>query len=333
MSSLPSVAPAIQVTSPGGVENMQLVDLPVPEYGPDDVLIRIHAAGVNRADAVQRMGQYPPPPGESDILGLEVAGTIAAVGSNVSGYSVGDEVCALLAGGGYATYCRVDARQLLPIPKGYSMIQAAALPECFMTVWTNVFDLGRLQEGETFLIHGGSSGIGTSAIMLAAHRGANVFATAGTTDKCKACEDLGATRAINYREEDFVEVIKTETGGEGVDVVLDMVGGDYIQRDLGMMKPGGRHVSIAFLAGPMANISVVDIMLKRLTVTGSTLRARPVEFKQSVAQSVLENVWPALEAGAFEPIIDSTFPLAEAAKAHERIESSVHIGKVILTVD
>ena len=213
------------------------------------------------------------------------------------------------------------------------MIQAAALPECFMTVWTNVFDLGRLQAGETFLIHGGSSGIGTSAIMLAAHRGAKVFATAGTAEKCKACEDLGATRAINYREEDFVEVIKAETGGEGVDVVLDMVGGDYIQRDLGMMKPGGRHVSIAFLAGPMANISVVDIMLKRLTVTGSTLRARPVEFKQSVAQSVRENVWPALESGAFEPIIDSTFPLAEAAKAHERIESSVHIGKIILTVD
>jgi len=333
MFALPSVAPAIVLSSPGGVENMKLADIPVPEIGPNDVLIRIEAVGVNRADAVQRMGHYPSPPGESDILGLEVAGTVAALGENVTNFKLGDPVCALLAGGGYATYCRVDAQQVLPIPAGYSMVQAAALPECFFTVWTNVFDLGRLQSGETFLVHGGSSGIGTSAIMLAKHRGAKVFATAGSAEKCAACEELGATQAINYKEEDFVEVIKAETGGEGVDVVLDMVGGDYIQRDLGMMKPGGRHVSIAFLAGPMAKVSVVDIMMKRLTITGSTLRARPVDFKGQVARSVLENVWPALESGAFAPVIDSTMPLADAAKAHERIESSVHIGKIILTVD
>ena len=312
---------------------MHMAEIPVPEIGPDDVLIRIEAAGVNRADAVQREGMYPPPPGESEILGLEVAGTIAAVGANVSQFSLGDPVCALLAGGGYATYCRVDAKQVLPVPKGYSMVQAAALMECFMTVWTNVFDLGRLQAGETFLVHGGSSGIGTSAIMLAKHRGATVYATAGSAEKCAACEELGATRAINYKTEDFVDVIKEDTGGKGVDVVLDMVGGDYIQRDLGMMKPGGRHVSIAFLAGPLANVSVVDIMMKRLTVTGSTLRARPVDFKGQVAQSVYEHVWPGLEDGSFAPVIDSTMPLSQAADAHKRIESSVHIGKIILTVD
>jgi NADPH2:quinone reductase len=332
MSALPSVAPAIVLTGQGGTETMKLADIPLPEIGPDDVMIRIQAAGVNRADAVQRQGGYPPPPGESEILGLEVAGTIAAVGDNVSQYAPGDEVCALLAGGGYATYCRVNVAQVLPIPKGYSMVQAAALPEVFFTVWTNVFDLGRLQEGETFLVHGGSSGIGTAAIMLAKHRGATVITTAGSAEKCAACEALGATRAINYKQEDFVDVIANELDMK-IDVVLDMVGGDYMQRDLGLMNPGGRHVSIAFLAGPMSNISVIDIMMKRLTVTGSTLRARPVEFKGTVAQSVYDHVWPALEAGAFEPVIDSTFPLAKAAEAHHLIESSAHIGKIILTVD
>jgi len=333
MSALPSVAPGIEITSPGGAENLRLADVPVPVIGADDVLIRIEAAGVNRADAVQREGHYPSPPGESNILGLEVAGLIAAVGENVSNFKIGDPVCALLAGGGYATYCRVDAQQVLPIPKGYSMVQAAALPECFFTVWTNVFDLGRLQKGESFLVHGGSSGIGTSAIMLAKQRGATVYATAGTDEKCAACEELGATRAINYKTENFVDVIKSETDGKGVDVILDMVGGDYVTRDLKVMKPGGRHVSIAFLAGPTTEISLVDVMMKRLTITGSTLRARPVDFKAQVARSVLENVWPALEAGEFAPIIDSTMPLAQAADAHRRIESSAHIGKIILTVD
>ena len=333
MSSIPQVAPAIEIAAFGGVENLKLVDIPVPTPGPGEVLIRIHAAGVNRADAVQRMGHYPPPPGESEILGLEAAGTIAAVGDGVTNFAVGDEVCALLAGGGYATYCTVNALQVMPIPKGYSMVQAAALPECFMTVWTNVYDRGHLKDDETFLVHGGSSGIGTSAIMLAAHRGSTVFATAGSADKCQACVDLGAKRAINYRDEDFVEVIKEETGGKGVDVILDMVGGDYIPRNLSIMAPEGRHVSIAFLNGPKAEISVTDIMLKRLTLTGSTLRARPPEFKGQVAQSVVDNVWPALEAGAFAPIIDSVMPLADAAAAHERIESSQHIGKIILTID
>ncbi len=332
MSALPSVAPAIVLTGQGGTENMKLDNIPLPEIGPDDVMIRVQAAGVNRADAVQRQGGYPPPPGESEILGLEVAGTIVAQGDNVSQYQLGDDVCALLAGGGYATYCRVNVAQVLPVPKGYSMVQAAALPEVFMTVWTNVFDLGRLKAGETFLVHGGSSGIGTAAIMLAKHRGATVIATAGSAEKCAACEKLGATRAINYKEEDFVDVITNELDTK-IDVVLDMVGGDYIQRDLGMMNPEGRHVSIAFLAGAMSNVSVIDIMMKRLTVTGSTLRARPVAFKGDVAKSVLEHVWPALEAGAFEPVIDSTFPLAQAAEAHHLIESSQHIGKIILTVD
>ncbi len=333
MPDIPATAPAIITTSVGGPEVLQLAEVEVPTPGQDDVLIRIHAAGLNRADTVQREGGYPAPPGESEIIGLEVAGTIAGLGSNVSTFAIGDEVCALLAGGGYATYCRVDARQVLPVPKGYSMVQAAALPECFFTVWTNVFDRGGLKAGEKLLVHGGSSGIGTTAIMLGVAKGAIVYATAGTPEKCAACQTLGATRAINYNEEDFVEVINDLTDGTGIDVILDMVGGDYVARDLEIMAPEGRHVSIAFLGGMTAEVSIIAIMLKRLTLTGSTLRARSAEFKGQVAQSVLEHVWPLLEDGTIAPVIDSTFPLAEAAEAQKKIESSTHIGKIILTVD
>jgi putative PIG3 family NAD(P)H quinone oxidoreductase len=333
MTDLPEKAPAIVVTEFGGPENLKLDDVPVPAPAPGEILIRVRAAGVNRADAVQRVGQYPPPPGTSDIIGLECAGEVAALGDGVTGFAVGDKVCALLAGGGYASYCVVPAIQALPLPKGYSFEQGAAIMEVFCTVWTNVFERGRLQKGERLLVHGGSSGIGTAAIMLAHALGAEVYATAGSPDKCAVCEKLGAKRAINYKDEDFVEVIKTETGGEGIDVVLDMVGGDYISRDLSILRTEGRHVSIAFLAGPKAEISVVQIMLKRLTVTGSTLRARTPEQKGAVVRAVHEHVWPLFESGRIEPVIDSVMPLAEAGDAHRRIESSAHIGKIILKVD
>jgi NADPH2:quinone reductase len=333
MTDLPEAAPAIVITQFGGPEALALRDVPVPRPGPGEILIRVRAAGVNRADAVQRIGQYPPPPGASDILGLECAGEVAALGEGVTGFALGDRVCALLAGGGYATYCAVPAVQALPLPRGYSMEQGAAIMETFCTVWTNVFERGRLQPGERLLVHGGSSGIGTAAIALAAARGAEVYATAGSADKCAACVALGARRAINYREEDFVDAIKVETGGEGVDVVLDMVGGDYVARDLSIMRLEGRHVSIAFLAGPKAEISIVPIMLKRLTLTGSTLRARTPAQKGQVVDGLREHVWPLFEAGRIAPVIDSVLPLARAADAHRRIESSAHIGKIVLAVD
>ncbi|MBI1180377.1 MAG: zinc-binding dehydrogenase [Alphaproteobacteria bacterium] len=333
MTDLPAAAPAIVVTEFGGPENLKLQNVPVPRPKAGELLIRVRAAGVNRADAVQRVGQYPPPPGTSDIIGLECAGDVAALGDGVEGFAVGDKVCALLAGGGYATYCTVPAVQALPLPKGYGYEQGAAIMETFCTVWTNVFERGRLQAGERLLVHGGSSGIGTAAIALAHARGAEVYATAGSADKCAVCEKLGARRAINYREDDFVDAIKAETGGEGVDVVLDMVGGDYIARDLSILRTEGRHVSIAFLGGPKAEISVVQIMLKRLTVTGSTLRARTPAQKGAVVRGVHENVWPLFESGAIAPVIDSVLPLADAADAHRRIESSAHIGKIILRVD
>lgn len=333
MSQIPAHAPAIEISETGGPEVLRLVDVPVPQPGRGDVLIRIKAVGVNRADCVQREGNYPPPPGASDILGLEAAGTIAAIGPGVTGFKVGDAVCALLAGGGYATYCTVPALQVLPIPAGMTMVQAAAIPETFFTVWTNVFDLAELKGGESLLVHGGSSGIGTAAIAMATAFGATVYATAGNDAKCKACLELGAARAINYRDEDFVEEIKKETNGEGVNVILDMVGGDYFPRNLKILAVEGRHVSVAFLNGPKAEIFLPAIMLNRLKVMGSTLRARPPEFKGGIAQALFKKVWPLIEDGTITPVVDSTFALADAAEAHRRMETSLHIGKIILIVD
>lgn len=333
MLDLPQTAPAIEIPEFGAPDVLKLNDVSVAPPGPGEVTIRVEAAGVNRADSVQREGNYPPPLGASEIPGLEAAGTIAALGPQVSGFQVGDPVCALLAGGGYATYCNVPALQVLPIPAGLSMVEAAAIPETFFTVWTNVFDLGRLRGGESFLVHGGSSGIGTAAIPLAKAFGATVFATAGSSEKCQACLELGADHAINYREEDFVKAVKDQTGGQGVDLILDMVGADYIPRNLDALAIEGRHVSIAFLNGLTSEIFVPAIMLKRLTLTGSTLRARPSEFKGSIAQELYKKVWPLLEDGSVKPVIDSTFPLAKAADAHRRIEGGAHIGKIILTVD
>ncbi len=332
MSDLPKTAPAIVITKFGGPENLALQDVPVDAPKPGEILIRVRAAGINRADSVQREGHYPPPKGSSEIMGLECAGEVAAIGEGVTGFAVGDKVCALLAGGGYATYCAVPAVQALPLPKGYSFEQGAAIMETFCTVWTNVFERGRLQKGERLLVHGGSSGIGTAAVALAAALGAEVYATAGTPEKCKACVDLGAKRAINYKTEDYVEVIKAETG-DGVDVVLDMVGGDYLTRDLSIMRLEGRHVSIATLGGTKAEIPILQIMLKRLTVTGSTLRTRTPEQKGAIVRGVQETVWPLFESGRIAPVIDSVMPLAEAGDAQRRIESSAHIGKIILKVD
>lgn len=331
MASLPDQMMAIEITEPGGPDVLRAGRLPVPRPGAGEVLIKVAAAGVNRPDAIQRSGGYPAPPGAPDTPGLEVAGTVVEVGSDAGDWAVGDQLCALLAGGGYAEYAVVPAPQALPIPKGLDLLQAAALPETFFTVWTNVFERGRLKSGESALIHGGSSGIGTTAIQLAREFGATVYATAGSADKCAACEKLGATRAINYRNEDFEDVIADLTGGAGVDLVLDMVGGDYIQKNISCLAVEGRMVSIAFLNGPSAKVNFMPMMLKRLTLTGSTLRPRSVEQKAAIAQALLEKVWPLLEAGRVAPIIDSTFPLAQASDAHKRLESSAHIGKIVLT--
>ena len=323
---------AIEIASPGGPEALRPTTRPRPRPQAGEVLIAVAAAGVNRPDMLQRKGAYNPPPGASDIPGLEVAGTIAAVADDVTGWRVGDGVCALVAGGGYAAFCTAPAVQCLPVPDGLSLVEAAALPETFFTVWSNVFDRGRLAAGETFLVHGGSSGIGTTAIQLARAFGARVFTTAGSAAKCEACTALGAERAINYREEDFVEVVKAATGGRGVDVVLDMVGGDYVERSLSVMAPDGRHVSIAFLRGAKVTLNLQVAMVKRLTLTGSTLRPRPIADKAAIADKLREHVWPRLSAGEIKPVIHGVFPLADAAKAHALMESSDHIGKIVLTV-
>jgi NADPH2:quinone reductase len=330
--SRPDAMTAIEIREPGPPEVLRPTQRPVPEPGEGEVLIEVAAAGVNRPDVLQRQGHYAPPPGVTDIPGLEVAGRIVAVGSDVSEWRVGDAVCALVAGGGYAAYCVAPAGQCLPLPRGYSMVQGAVLPETFFTVWSNVFDRAGLRSGETFLVHGGSSGIGTTAIQLAKAFGARVFATAGSAEKCKACEELGAERAINYREEDFVAVLKDLTGGKGVDVVLDMVGGDYIARDIQAMALEGRHVSIAFLQSPKVTLNLFPVMLKRLTLTGSTLRARPTADKAAIAARLKEQVWPRLEEGSIRPLVHRTFPLAEAAASHALMESSAHIGKIALIV-
>ena len=323
---------AIEVAIPGGPEALKPTQRPKPVVEAGEVLIEVAAAGINRPDVLQRKGHYDPPPGASDIPGLEVAGRIVAVADDVTAFKAGDRVCALVSGGGYAEYCAAPALQCLPIPEGFTAVQAAALPETFFTVWSNVFDRGRLASGETFLVHGGSSGIGTTAIQLAKAFGAKVFATAGSKAKCEACTALGADRAINYREEDFAAVIKAEGGGRGVDVVLDMVGGDYVERSLSVMAPDGRHVSIAFLKGAKDNLNLQAVMLKRLTLTGSTLRARPIADKAAIAEKLLREVWPKLAAGAIKPLIHGVFSLAEASAAHALMESSEHIGKIVLVV-
>ncbi len=329
--SHPETMTAIEIPEPGGPDALVPTTRPVPEPGEGEVLIKVAAAGVNRPDVMQRRGGYPPPPGASDIPGLEIAGAVAALGPGVTGLKTGDQVLALVTGGGYAEYCAAPTAQCLPVPKGLDLKEAAAIPETFFTVWTNVFDRGGLQAGESLLVHGGSSGIGTTAIQLAHAFGARVFTTAGSAEKCKACEGLGAERAINYREEDFVEVVKEATGNAGVNVVLDMVGGDYIQRNIKALAPDGRLCYIAFLGGSKAEVDFLPMMLKRITISGSTLRARSVEFKAEIAQNLKKNVWPLIETGTVKPILHETFPLAEAAAAHRLMESSAHIGKIVLT--
>jgi putative PIG3 family NAD(P)H quinone oxidoreductase len=329
---VPETMTAVEIRTPGGPEALVATTRPVPRPAEGEVLIRVAAAGINRPDVLQRMGLYPMPPGVTDIPGLEVAGTVAAVGPGVTGIAVGDAVCALLAGGGYAEWAVAPAPQVLPIPRGVSPVEAAGLPETVFTVWTNVFERGALTAGERFLVHGGTSGIGTTAIQLAAARGATVYATAGSDEKARACEALGAARGINYRTEDYVAVVKAETGGKGVDVVLDMVGGDYFARNLDCLAVEGRHVSIASLRGGKVELAIMAMMAKRLTITGSTLRPRSVAQKGAIAAAVRAEVWPLVEAGKVRTLVHATFPLAEAAKAHALMETSAHVGKIVLTV-
>ncbi len=331
-ASIPLDMNAVEIAAPGGPEQLRLVRRPVPHPGAGDVLVRVAAAGVNRPDIMQRQGKYPPPAGASDLPGMEVAGTIVALGVGVENVAVGDEITALLPGGGYAEYALAAAPLCLPVPAGLTMIEAAAIPETFFTVWTNVFDRGRCQAGDNLLVHGGTSGIGTTAIQLASVLGARVFATAGSEEKARACERLGAVRGINYRTEDFVEVTRTETAGHGIDVILDMVGGGYLDRNLQAAAIEGRLVIIAMLGGARAELKLNPVLVKRLTITGSTLRSRSVAEKAAVAAAVRDNVWPLLAAGRVRPVIHATFPLAEAAAAHELMESSSHIGKIVLTI-
>ncbi|PKQ06038.1 MAG: NAD(P)H-quinone oxidoreductase [Alphaproteobacteria bacterium HGW-Alphaproteobacteria-12] len=331
-ASPPETMSAIAIREPGGPEMLELREIATPTPGHGEILIEVAAAGINRPDTIQRMGLYPPPPGAPDTPGLEVAGKVVATGPGVTLWKTGDTVCALVAGGGYAQYCLAHEAHTLPVPKGLTMTQAAALPETFFTVWTNVFERGALKAGETLLVHGGSSGIGTTAIQLAGIFGASVIATAGSAEKCNACEKLGARAAINYREQDFVAETKRLTEGRGPDVILDMVGGDYIVRNIQVCAPDGRIVSIAFLNGATAEVNFMPVMLKRLTLTGSTLRPRSIEEKAAIAAALKEKVWPLLDAGRIRPLIDSVFPLKDAAKAHALMEKSSHIGKIVLTL-
>ena len=332
MSELPARMTAIGIKSPGGPEVLAPEERPVPVPGPSELLVRVKAAGVNRPDVMQRKGQYPPPPGAPDIPGLEIAGEIVALGDKVTRWKIGDRVCALVSGGGYAEYCLTDEATALTMPKGFSFVEAAALPETFMTVWHNVFERGALKAGETLLVHGGSSGIGTTAIMLAKAFGAKVIATAGSPEKCEACRKLGADVAIDYNKEDFVAVTKEATDKKGVELILDMIGGDYVDRNFDAAAVEGRIVQIATQKGPKVTIDLRRLMLKRLTHTGSTLRARPVADQAAIARAVEAKVWPLLEAGPGRPVIDSTFPLAKASEAHARMETSLHIGKLMLEV-
>jgi putative PIG3 family NAD(P)H quinone oxidoreductase len=321
----------VEITQPGEPEVLRPARREVPTPGAGEVLIAVAGAGVNRPDVMQRRGKYPPPPGASDLPGLEVAGTIAAVGPEVARWQVGDTVCALVAGGGYAEYCLAPASQCLPVPDGLDVVSAAALPETCFTVWTNLFERGGLEAGDWTLVHGGSSGIGTTAIQLARAFGAHVIATAGSADKCAACERLGAFRAINYREEDFVAAVREITEGHGVDVLLDMIGAEYLARNLECLAMDGRLVIIGTLGGVKAAFNLVPLLQRRLTMTGSTLRARSVAQKAAIARALEAQVWPLIARGTVRPMIDRTFPLMDAAAAHRRMESSAHIGKLVLT--
>ena len=331
--ALPETMTAIAIAEPGGPEVLRPERRPVPLPGDGEILVKVAAAGVNRPDVLQRKGQYPPPKGASNIPGLEIAGNIVAVGPGAARYAIGDAVTALVAGGGYAEYCSVHESNALPVPAGLSMVEAAAIPETFFTVWSNVFERGRLKEGEVLLIHGGSSGIGTTAIMIARALGSQVIATAGPAEKCALCERLGAVRAVNYREEDFVTAVKEATGDRGADVILDMVGGDYIERNYAAAAVEGRIVQIAFLRGSKAQVDFLRLMLKRLTHTGSTLRARDIAFKAAIAKALEARVWPLIEAGTVRPVIDSTYPAQHVAEAHARMESNAHMGKIVLTFE
>ena len=331
-TTLPSQMRVIEISSPGGPEVLSPGRRPVPTPAAGEVLIEVAAAGVNRPDVLQRKGGYPPPPGASDIPGLEVAGTVVALGAQVTQWKTGDQVCALVTGGGYAEFVAAPAVQCLPVPAGLTLEQAAGLPETFFTVWVNVFQRAMLKNDETLLVQGGSSGIGVTAIQMARAFGHRVFVTAGTAQKCAECERLGASRAINYRTEDFVAVIKQLTDGRGVDVMLDMVGGDYVPRELACLAEDGRLSLIAFLGGTKASLDMTDILRRRLTITGSTLRPRPVEAKAGIARALREKVWPLIEAGKIRPVIYRVFALEEAAAAHSLMESGEHIGKIILRV-
>ncbi len=328
--AIPETMRVVEITEPGPPDALRIRTRPVPVPGAGEVSIRVAAAGVNRADTMQRKGNYPPPPGASDIPGLEVSGTVAAVGEGVSDLGVGDEVCALLTGGGYAEYCLAPAPQCLPIPAGVSLVDAAALPEAYATVWTNVIDRGRLEAGESLLVHGGSSGIGTVAIQLARLLGARIFATAGTPAKCAACVELGAERAIDYRAEDFAAVLGEATGGRGVDLILDMVGGAYLQRNLASLAIEGRLVVIALMEGATAELDLARLMSRRLTVTGATLRARSIAQKAEIMMALRARVWPRFASEELRPIVHAAYPLANAAEAHRVMESSVHTGKLLL---
>ncbi len=333
MSTLQRDMTVIEISTPGDPDVLRPASRPIPGLGPGEVLIRVAAAGVNRPDIMQRKGQYPPPAGASDIPGLEIAGTVVATANDVDRPGEGDTVCALVTGGGYAEYCVAAAPLCLQIPRGLSAAQAAALPETYFTVWDNVFERGRLQAGERFLVHGGASGIGTTAIQLAHSTGATVFATAGTDDKCRSCEALGAHEAVNYRQQDFVERVLALTDGEGVDLILDMVGGDYLSRNLQALAMGGRLVQIALQHGTRAEVNLLPIMVKRLTLTGSTLRARSVAEKTQIARQLSHNVWPLLEQQRVRPVIHATYPLTDAADAHRLLEASGHVGKIVLLAD
>jgi NADPH2:quinone reductase len=331
-AAIPAEMQHVDVTGPGGPEVLRLVKGPVPRPGKGEVLVKVAAAGINRPEVLQRQGAYPPPPGVTPILGLEIAGEVAALGEGVKSLELGDKVCALVSGGGYAEYCPAPEAQCLPIPKPLSLAEAAALPETFFTVWTNVFERGHLEAGESFLVHGGSSGIGTTAIQLAHAFGARVLTTAGSDEKCTFCRKIGAEAAINYRTQDFVTEVKRLTDGKGVDLILDMVGGAYVEKNFRCLGTEGRLVQIAFLQPSKIELELMPLMLKRLTFTGSTLRPRTVEQKGVIAAALRQHVWPLLEAGTVRPILHQVFPMREVAQAHRLMESSQHIGKIVLDV-
>ncbi|WP_419799541.1 MAG: NAD(P)H-quinone oxidoreductase [Terasakiella sp.] len=323
----------VEIREPGGPDVLILAERNVPVAGAEEILVKVASAGVNRPDVIQRKGLYPPPPGASDLLGLEISGEVVARGEGVTNLSVGDQICALTNGGGYAQYCVVPAEQCLPIPSGLTMEEAAAVPETFFTVWFNLYLQGGLKPGQTLLVQGGSSGIGTTAIQMATALGVTVFTTAGSDAKCQACRDLGASLAINYKNKDFVDAIKEATNGKGVDMILDMVGGDYISRHIKCLAKKGRLINIAYLQGSKAEVNFMSVMMKQLTITGSTLRQQPLEIKKEIAGQLRETVWPLIESGKVKPVLFKSFAMKDACAAHELMESSQHIGKIVLNVE